>query len=257
MAHLHNHIVGASGSGKSTWTKQNIIDDIHNGFAVCYVDPHGTDTDELLQYIPRKRRADVAIFDPSQFAIPWNPLETENIPLAANTFLTSIKAAWHYDGMPTPRLDGMLYNSLVALMEAKQSLFGLYLILTNHSYRQHVLLLISDPVVRNFWTWFDDLPEKQQLEHSDSTLNKIQILMADPRIRAICGSKSAINIQEYVDRKVLFLRLPQGEIGVDKSALLGSMLLSQIHQACMARDTTVPFHLYIDEAQTFAPHTIG
>ena len=253
----HSHIVGKSGSGKSTLTKRYIIDSIRAGFAVCYLDIHGTDTDDLLQYIPIRRRKDVVIFDPSQFATPWNPLQTDNIPLAGNTFLTSVKSAWQYDNMPTPRMDGVLYNALVALMEARQGLFGLYLILTSTTYRKHILAGISDPVVQRYWTWFDALNDKQQLEQADSTLNKVQILMADPRIRAICGSKSSIDINDMVKDKILFLRLPQGEIGVDKSALLGSILLAQIHQACLSRDATVPFHLFIDECQTFAPGTIS
>jgi hypothetical protein len=256
MAHSHNHIVGGTGSGKSTLMKRWIIDAIRDGHAVCYIDPHGHDTDDILQYIPIKRRRDVVIFDPSQFATPWNPLQTENIPLAANTFLTSIKSAWQYDNMPTPRLDGVLYNALVALMEAQHGLFGLYLILTSTEYRQHVIRSISDPVVKRYWQWFDGLNEKQQLEQSDSTLNKVQILMADPRIRAVCGADTAINIPELVQDKILFIRLPQGEIGVDKSALLGSMLLAQIHQACLSRDSSLPFHLFIDEVHTFAPGTI-
>lgn len=253
----HSHIVGKSGSGKSTLTKRNIIDAIRAGFAVCYLDIHGHDTDDLLQYIPIKRRKDVVIFDPSQFATPWNPLQTTNAPLAGNTFLTSVKAAWQYNDMPTPRLDGVLYNALVALMEARQGLFGLYLILTSTTYRQHVIGCISDPVVQRYWTWFDSLNDKQQLEQADSTLNKVQILMTDPRIRAICGTETAIDINDMVKDKILFIRLPQGEIGVDKAALLGSILLAQIHQACLSRDTTIPFHLFIDECHTFAPHTIS
>lgn len=256
MAQTHAHIVGSSGSGKSTLMQRWFLDAVRAGSAVCYLDIHGTDTDNLLQYIPIKRRKEVVIFDPSQFAIPWNPLQTENAPLAGNTFLTSVKAAWQYSEMPTPRLDSVLYNALVALMEARHGLFGLYLILTSTTYRKHVLKDIRDPVVKRYWQWFDKLNEKQQLEQSDSTLNKVQILMADPRIRAICGATSNINMAEMVKDKILFIRLPQGEIGVDKSAVLGSILLAQIHQACLSRDTTLPFHLFIDECHTFAPHTI-
>lgn len=256
MAQPHEHVVGATGSGKSTFTKRKIIDAIRAGFAVCYLDVHGHDTDDLLQYIPIKRRKDVVIFDPSQFAIPWNPLNTDKIYLASNTYLKSIKDAWEYD-YPTPTLDSVLYNALVALSEARQGLFGLYLMLTSTEYRQHVIKDISNPVVKQFWQKFDRHPEKWQDEHTDSTYNKIQILMADPRIRAISGSQSTFDINDMVGDKILFIRLPQGEIGVDKSALLGSILLAQIHQACLSRHTTVPFHLYIDECHTFAPHTIS
>ena len=80
--------------------------------------------------------------------------------------------------------------------------------------------------------------------------------MADPRIRAICGAKTGINIWDMVKDKILFVRLPQGELGVEKTALLGNILLAQIHQACLGRDTAIPFNWYVDEVHTFAPFTI-
>ena len=74
----HCYIVGKSGSGKSTLIKQLILNDIHAGRGVLYIDPHGEDTDDLLHYIPKHRRNDVIVYDPSDYdwPIPWNPFET-------------------------------------------------------------------------------------------------------------------------------------------------------------------------------------
>lgn len=44
---------------------------------------------------------------------------------------------------------------------------------------------------------------------------------------------------------------------MQKAALIGSLLLVQIHQACLRRDTALPFQLFIDEVHTFAPYTIA
>lgn len=232
------------------------MDDIKAGYGVCYIDPHGYDTDRLLNYIPPNRRADTTVFDPSQYAIQWNPLITDNIPLTASTYDTSIRVAYNFADMSTARMSGVLYNSLVALIEAKQPMFGLFLILDSQKYRDHILPLVHNEVVKRFWLRFSSLPLKQQQEMVESTYNKIQALMADPRISDMSGTRDVLDIKDKVKDKVLFLRLPQGQLGVEKVKLLGNLLLTQIHQACLGRDTTVPYSLYIDECHTFAPHII-
>lgn len=236
--------------------KQWIIDAINDNHAVCYIDPHGHDTDDLLRYIPAKRRRHTIVFDPTRYSIPWNPLQTDNVPLTASVMAEAIKIAWGYGAASTPRMDGMIFNSLFALMEADQGLFGLYLLLTSSSYRAEITNKVKDPVIKHFWLWFDGLPRKEQHQQAESTINKIQLLMADPRIRAIAGRRTAFSITDQVRDGILFVRLPQGELGVQKSGLVGSLLLTQIHQAALARNTTIPFELYIDEVHNFADASI-
>lgn len=242
--------------GKTEFALERLLNDIKAGNGVCYVDPHGYDTDRLLNYIPPARRADTTVFDPSQYAIPWNPLITDNVPLTASTYDTSIRVAYNFADMSTARMSGVLYNSLVALIEAKQPMFGLFLILDSQAYRDHVIPRVKNEVVRRFWLRFGKLPLKQQQDMIESTYNKVQALMADPRICAISGTQDVLDIRDKVKDKILFLRLPQGQLGVEKVKLLGNLLLTQIHQACLGRDTTVPYSLYIDECHTFAPHIL-
>lgn len=242
--------------GKTEFALDRIIDDIKAGHAVCYIDPHGYDTDRLLNYIPPSRRHQTTVFDPSQFAIPWNPLITDNTPLTASTYDTSIRVAYNFADISTARMSGVLYNSLVSLIEAKQPMFGLFLILDSQSYRDHIIPQIKNEVVKRFWLRYSKLPLKSQQEMVESTYNKIQALMADPRIKDISGTQDVLDIKDKVKDKVLLIRLPQGQLGVEKVKLLGNLLLTQIHQACLARDTSVPFSLYVDECHTFAPHIL-
>lgn len=252
MAH-HRHIIGASGSGKTTLAKQWMLEDIHAGHGVCYFDPHGHDTDDILNYIPRNRRSDVVIFDPTQYAIPWNPLVSDNIPQTADTFATSMRVAYKFTDISTSRFSGVLYNAFAALMETNQSLFGLYLLLAKQKYRAEISGQIQNDVVSDYWTMIDALTTRERWQQIESTWTKVQVLMADPRIQAICGSTSGFDFKDIVTDKILFVRLPQGELGVEKTALLGNLLLAQIHQACLGRDTTIPFCLYMDEVHTWAP----
>ena len=252
----HRHILGMSGSGKSTLMKGWVVEAIHQGHAVCYIDPHGTDTDDLLQYIPPKRRKDVIVFDPTQFPISWNPLETDNPALTASSFVDTIRITSGYSNTPTPRIDALIYNGVYALCEARHGLFGLYLMLVSDRYRARVLEAVSNPVVLSFWQWYADLSDKKREEFTESTFTKIEMLVADPRIMAVLGSENRLHFPTVVANQILFLRLPQGELGVGKSALVGSLMLAQLHQHLLARDQAVPFELFIDEAHNFAPSSL-
>lgn len=251
----HRYIIGSPSTGKTTLLFNWLLSDIHAGHGACYFDFTGNDTDTLLPYIPHERRLDVVIFDPTQFSIPYNPLVTDTPTLTASTFVESIKAAWGYADLSTPRMDGVLFNTLAALIEAKRDLFGIYLMLVSGAYRDDVLVDVKDPVIKQYWAWYDSLPQKQQLEVIDSTLNKIQVLMADPRIRSICGKQDALNLPSLVDGKILIIRLPQGELGRQKASILASILLTQLNQAISLRDPTTPFNVYIDRVHLVAAHT--
>lgn len=236
--------------------KQWIIDAIHKGHGVCYIDPHGHDTDELLHYIPRARRTATTIFDPTRFPIAWNPLTGSNVPLIATSFVDTFRITSGYTNIATPRLDALIYNAVYGLVEAKEGLFGLYLMLVSGAYRTHVLEAVTNPVVVSFWRWYEALSEKRREEFTESTFTKVQALMADPRIMAITGKDNRLDLSAVAADGLLFLRLPQGEMGLGKTSLIGSLFLSQLHQLLLARNTAVPFELYVDEAHNFAPQSL-
>ncbi len=252
----HQYIVGASGSGKSSLAKIQLLKEIHNGSAVCFFDVHGKDTEDLLNYIPRKRRKDVVIFDLTKYQIPWNPLDTSNIPRTADAFDTAMRSAYGFTGISTGDFTVTIKNSFMALMEAKQCLFGMYLLLSSSDYRKDIIKDIENTVVADFWSKLDAMNEKDRWALIKSTYTKIQTLMADERIRAICGLKTKYNLNDIVKDKILFIVLPQGELGVEKCALIGNLLMAQIHQACLSRDTTLPFYWVVDECHHFASFTM-
>src|ERR1039458_9505113 len=61
----HTHIIGASGTGKSTLLFNLISQDIQNGEGVAVFDPHGDLIDRILGIIPQSRIDDVVLVDPS------------------------------------------------------------------------------------------------------------------------------------------------------------------------------------------------
>jgi hypothetical protein len=66
----HMHVIGASGTGKSTFLQNLILQDIHAGEGIAVLDPHGDLIDSILQRLPAHRAPDVILFDPSDEAFP-------------------------------------------------------------------------------------------------------------------------------------------------------------------------------------------
>lgn len=254
----HSYIIGKSGSGKSTLLKQQIIADMEAGHAVCFIDPHGEDIDDLMQYVPRHRLKDTILFDPTDptHYITWNPLaEVDNPPLMATSLSDTIKDAWGYHGQTTPVLDMYLYFTVLSLIENSLSFFDSLAVLTDKEFRSG---LSFSPVLKSFWDTFDAMTSKEQRDSTSSTLNKLFVLFGDPRLQRLLSSrKGQFTMSDTVKDKLLFVRLPQGQLGLSKVSLIGSVLLSAMHLACLRRDPTVPFRLYIDEVHHFAPSTLS
>lgn len=260
LRHLHTYILGTTGSGKSTLQKSIILSDIAAGDGVFFIDPHGFDTDDLIGRVPKNRISDIILFDPSDhhFPIAWNPLggvPKDEIPFVASSIVDTIKDAWDYGAVSTPTLDQYLYNGTYALLEARQPLLGLKFMLTSQKYRQSVLGAVSDPIILDFWqNDFSAMSEKDRRDTTRSTLNKIGALLSDARIRNVLGqTDGAFSFPEVIrDRRIFLAGLPQGRLGIQKTKLIGSLLLTQFHLAALARDTDHMVHIHLDELHTFA-----
>lgn len=260
----HLFVIGRTGTGKSTALKNFILQDIASGAGCAFFDPHGDDTEQLLSLIPPERQRDVILYDPSDFDFPigFNPLH--NIPLQRRPFVASaivdcFRAIWGHSW--GPQVEMFVYAGVAALLDRQDgSLLGLKFLLTSRRFRSRVLANVLDPAVRDFWqTDFEThMPEREQRERTLSTLNKIGALIADPTIRNSIGqSRTAIDFGEILDQRRIFIaRLPQGELGIEKSSLIGALLLSNFHLNALRRRTRMPFHLYLDEFHHFGNSTV-
>lgn len=261
----HRYILGKTGTGKSTLMLRMMLDDIARGDGLLYVDPHGEDAERLLQHIPRARRRDVILFDPAddQNATPINLIANVNPnwrPFVASSMVDAFKSLWGYESLATPVLDQYLYNSVAALLEMPgATLLDIRFMLTSDPFRKRVLSHVTDPAIRAFWLQdFAAMNEREQRETARSTLNKIGAMSADPRLRGVIGyPKSMIDLDAVLEGKILIATLPQGRLGLQKTKMIGSLLLTRLHMAALAREERYPFHVYLDECHHFAPGTLA
>jgi hypothetical protein len=256
----HLWVIGKTGVGKSTFLRNAIAQDIRAGNGIAVFDPHGDLADAALELVPPRRRKDVILFDPSDRDFPigfniFDHIPVERRPLVASSVVDCFRAIWGSSW--GPQLEMFLYAASAALLDFPDgTLLGLKHIITSKTYRARVLGHVHDPAVRDFWEtdFATHMPEKEQRERTLSTLNKIGQLITDPTVRNVIGQpRSRLSFREIMDgRKILIVRLAQGELGIQKSSLIGALLLSALHASALQRsENRTPFHVTVDEFHNF------
>lgn len=265
------YLLGTTGVGKTTLLKSLIVQDILAGEGICVIDPHGDLIDELLTLIPKRRQDDVLLFapgDPDQRARPLglnlfdcDRSDEQQIQQITSTVINTLRRLFAYSW--GPRMEDLLRVSILTLMAVPDSTFlDLSLLLTDPLHRRKYITYLTDYYLKQYWEvqfyGFTRSPH-DLIELVGSSLNKIGRFLADPRMRRIISQPTtAFSLRKIMDnRKILLVNLSKGFLGEDNSALLGSVLVNLILMAALTRRDTpvkkrVPFHLYVDEFQTFA-----
>lgn len=259
----HMYIVGKSGTGKSRLLENLAIQDIIRGEGVAVVDPHGELIERILKFIPKERIGDVIYLNPADkdFPIGFNPLEAPEgmREETAKGFISVLKRMFGYSW--GPRLEYVLNHTVLALSEVEGStMLGIVRLLTDKGYRKRIVEQVTDPVVQMFWLKeFSSYNDKMATETVAPILNKVGQFTASAIIRNIVGQpKSSIDFGEIMDTgKILLVDLSTGKIGEVNSELLGSLIITKLQLAAMARayipeEERKDFYLYVDEFQNFA-----
>lgn len=251
----HVHVVGASGTGKSTLLVSMILQDIAAGHGLAVLDPHGDLIDEILGMMPENRVDDVILFDPSdpEYVVGWNMLdahsEAEKDMLASDLVAVFRRLATSWGDQMT----AVLANAILAFLESERggNLLDLRRFLVDQGFRREFLSTVRDQYARDFWTTeFPLLSGKPQA----SILTRLDTLLRGRLLRGVVtASDKPLDFRRVVDEGRIFLgKLSQGAIGEENAALLGSLLVSKIHQVCLLRQDQAeaarrPFFLYLDE----------
>lgn len=273
----HTYIVGATGSGKSTLLLNLITQDIHAGYGVCLIDPHGDLYEEVLERIPRQRASEVVIFNPSDFE--WSPglnfLEcTTRFPeveqsLIANEMMLIFDRLYDLRQTGGPMFEQYMRNALMLVMGSPKSggtLIDVPLLFENAGFRQRLLRTCGNPLVVSFW--------KQQAERAGSEAalpnmapyitSKLNQFTHNILLRRIIGQKkTTIHFRQIMDRGgILLINLAKGLLSQMDTRMLGMLLLGKLFHAALGR-TDLPlsqrrtFHVYVDEFQNFTTATVG
>ncbi len=264
----HMYIIGKTGTGKSEFLKQMIMQDIKNGEGLAVVDPHGDLVEDCLLMMPPERSEDVILFDPSDLTRPmgFNMLESaseEQKHFVVNSIIGLMYKLFdpNKTGIIGPRFEHAIRNAMLTVMyEPGATLIEVVRVLTDSNYVQELLPKVQDPIIRRYWT--DQIAQTSDFHKSetlDYIVSKFGRFVTNKMIRNIIGqSFSAFNFRKVMDeKKILMVNLSKGKIGEENASFLGLVLVPKILIAAMSRQD-IPmkdrqdFFLYVDEFQNFA-----
>jgi len=258
----HIYAIGKTGTGKTTLLLNMAIDDIHKGYGVCLIEPHGDACLKLLQHIPEQRKGDVVYFDATNLSEPtgFNPLH--NVPLeqrhlVASELVLAFKKIW--EDSWGPRLEYVLRFCILTLLEyPTATLLDIHPLLTDQAFRNLVLQFTDNTAINNFWhEEFAKYPATFKAEVIMPILNKAGVFNSNAVLKGIVGQLKGVSIEEIMNgSKILICNLSKGMIGEDVSQILGSLLTTTIQTAAMHRAYLLeserrPFMVFVDECHTF------
>jgi len=265
----HLHIIGQTGTGKSTTLLHLISQDLAMGRGVALLDPHGDLAERALAFIPPRRAHELVYINPADLDRPigYNVLDRiqeDHRPVVADGVVSAFRHVWPDSW--GPRLEHFFLNSVRALLDAPgQTLLGIPRLLTDDLYRARVFRTVRDPVVRSFWR--DEYPGydgRFLAEANSPILNKIGRVLSSPAIRNIIAQpKSTINLRKAMDDgRILIANLSKGALGEGTAHLLGALITTGFAQAALARADAPEqgrrvFHIYVDEFQSFATESFA
>ena len=255
----HVHILGSTGTGKSTLLMQLALQDIEAGKGVMVLDPHGDLIDAILYTVPSSRKDDVIVIDPSNtdFPIGLNMLaidsNTQQDVLAADivAVFRRLSTSWG------DQMNSVLSNAILAFLEnTKQgTLIDLRRFLIEKPFRDAWLRTTTDPAIVYYWQ------HEYQLLKSSSLgpiLTRLDSFLRPKQIRYMMSQQKMVNFADVLEKgKVVLVKLSQGLIGAENAYLLGTLLVSKLHQVALAQQSKDAvarsnFFMYIDEFQHFA-----
>lgn len=261
-ARQHLHVIGPTGTGKSTLLANLICQDIAAGRGVVVVEPKGDLVSEVLARIPSERAEDVVVLDPGERDLPVgvNPLlaRGRNPELVADQVLAVFHGLWASNW--GPRLQDILHSSLLTLAgRGDASLCVLPALLTNPAVRARMRAQVDDPIaLEPFWAWFEAISDAERQQAIAPVLNKLRPFLLRRSVRAIVGQlQPRFRIDEvFTKRKIVLVSLAKGLIGPEAAMLLGSLFFAECWQAVLERTAIPsgrrhPVMIYADEFQDY------
>lgn len=258
----HCHLIGPTGSGKSTAMLHLILADIKAGRSVLVLDPKADLVTDILMRIPEERVGEVVIIDPSDpCPCGFNPLAFKdygNPSLIADAILSVLKEIWS-DSWGV-RIADILNAALLTLTEVDNAtLLWLPPLLTDDSFRHKITRQIKDKVaLRPFWEQYDALTDAARRVQIEPVLNKIRQFLLRPGLRNILGqAKPKFSLTDlFYKRRIVLVPLNKGITGGETSRLIGSLIVGLTWTLALSR-AGIPtekrhiISIFIDELQDY------
>jgi hypothetical protein len=251
----HLHLIGGTGTGKSTLIANLALADIGAGRSVVVIDPKRDLVRAIADRIPLERRADVVWLDPNDHhPVGLNVLDGSTPELTVDNVVHVLHDL--YAAHWGPRTADILYNGLLSLARhGGMTMCELPPLLLNPAFRRSVVNRLRHDAlgVAPFWTWFEALSDQERASVVAPVLNKVRSFTQHPNIRGVIGQAQGFDLMQlFTSRKVLLVSLAKDEVGSEAAQLFGSLVVARLWAAIQRRSAVAPerrhpVFLYLDE----------
>jgi hypothetical protein len=257
----HLHLLGPTGTGKTSLLLRMILDDVEAGRGVAAFDPAKGDLiRDLLDVLPADCGDRLVIVDPDETTAPpainlLDPKVHGGSPHDVAAHITSVMSKvwsrWWGD-----RMTEFAYHGLLTLAYLPGSTIAqLPRLLSDAKWRAGRVEAVTDQLgaweagtLAEFWDGFNALPAGQRAGLVAPLLSRLRLVLAHPLAAGLFGvAATTFSFADILDGGVLLCRLPKGVLGEDGTRLVGSLLLSGLWQATAAR-ARIPEHERLDAA---------
>ena len=261
-ARQHLHVMGATGSGKSTLMTHMVLDDVHAGRGAIVV-PKGEIIIDILARLPKEIASRTVLFDAAEVDCPprLNVLQASEedrdmvVDNVTGIFSRIFRAYWG------PRTDDVFRAACLTLLAYDPSgnshLGDVAELLTNATTRARKTARISDPVLKGFWESYEQLTDANRAAIIGPLMNKLRAFLLRSFVRnSIASGPSTFDMSQVLDGGLCLVRVPKGILGETTTQLIGSLVVAKAWQAASHR-ARLPQHqridagLYLDEGQNF------
>lgn len=256
----HCHIIGASGTGKSTLLFNLIRQSIEKDEGIAVLDPHGDLIDRVLGVIPQERIDDVVLVDPSdaRYSVGFNILSAHS-DLEKNLLSSDLVAV--FQRLSTSwgdQMNSVLQNAILAFLESERggTIADLRWFLIEPPFRNEFLKSVKDSEVVYYWQ--KSFPLLTGGKSIGPILTRLENFLSQKPIRHMVSQpENKLDFAHIMDSGKIFLaKLPEGLLGKENSYLLGTLLVSKFQQIAMSRQAQAVesrrlFNIVIDEFANF------
>lgn len=270
----HIYVVGQTGTGKSTFMENLILQDMLAGRGFAFIDPHGDAAERILAMVPKERTEDVIYFSPADMDYPLGlnlfefdtPDQKDFLIQEAINMLYKLYDPQH-QGIIGPRYEHWFRNAALTVMSNPEggTFIDIPKVFTDKQYERHLKQFVTDQTVLDFWN--KEMAQTADFHKSEVLgwfVSKFGAFLSNAMMRNIIGQqKSAFNLRQVMDEgKILLVNLSKGRTGELNSKLLGMVFVMKFQAAAMSRANVTEnersdFTLYVDEFQNFSTESFA
>ncbi len=259
----HVLVVGKTGGGKSMLLRALLERDARTNRAAVLLDPHGDLAKEVARDVPRFRKNDLVLLDPTDPACrgvnPLRGVDPADRALVVANVLAAIRKLFP-DNAWGHRTEYLLRHALAGAAELRGgSIADAAKMLVDETCRERMLRQVKDVQVVDFFG--RELPSWSKAFASEAITapaNKLSAVLASPLVRAVLTKgRPRLDVAKAIARGALLIaNLSKGKIGEDAARLLGGLLLGMVQSAIFARadlprEDRKPVRVVVDEITSF------